>query len=134
MDMQQRARIMQVDFKKKQKILEDENDYDIDSLGTPAASQYAAVDPYSGYPATAYAYPPTAPVAGAPPGPTNQAGYPPGYGSSPSTAAYPYDSRRATTPPTTAPAPGSAHYPGYEYGSTAPPGQRNEFSFHLYYY
>lgn len=84
-------------------------------LGASVSSAYAGVDPYSGYPSTAYAYPPSAASAAAPPPATAaQAPYPPAYSSSPSTAAYAYDSRRTTPPPT---APTAAHYPPYDYAT-----------------
>jgi len=85
-------------------------------LGASAGSAYAGVDPYSGYPAAAYAYPTTATTAGAPPATAGQTSYPPSYSSSPTTAGYTYDSRRSTPPPTTSTA---AHYATYDYASGA---------------
>lgn len=83
--------------------------------GTPTGSAYASVDPYSGYPTTAYAYPTTA-AAGAPPATAGQAPYPPSYSASATAAGYAYDSRRSTPPPTT---PTAAHYAPYDYTSSA---------------
>ncbi|CAF1305944.1 unnamed protein product, partial [Adineta ricciae] len=85
-------------------------------------SSYATVDPYSGYPTTAYAYPTsaTASSAAAPP-PTATAGqtsYSATYGTSPSTATYAYDSRRATPPPPP-PTSAAAHYASYDYAASA---------------
>ncbi|CAF3450558.1 unnamed protein product [Rotaria sp. Silwood1] len=81
-----------------------------------ASSPYTTVDPYSGYPATAYGYPTTATSAGAPPATASQASYPPSYGSSPTATGYAYDSRRLTPPPT---ASAAAHYASYDYTSSA---------------
>ncbi len=84
------------------------------NLGASAGSSYASVDPYSGYPTTAYAYPPSGAAAAAPPTASGQPAYAQSYGSSPTTAGYAYDSRRATPPPTT---PTGAHYAPYDYAS-----------------
>ena len=84
------------------------------SIGASTSSAYTGVDPYTGYPTTAYAYPPTATTAGAPPT-SGQTSYPPSYSSSPTTG-YAYDTRRATPPPTT---PTTAHYASYDYTSSA---------------
>ncbi|CAF3144763.1 unnamed protein product [Rotaria sp. Silwood2] len=80
------------------------------------SSPYTSVDPYSGYPATAYGYPTTATSAGAPPAAASQTSYPPSYSSSPTATGYTYDSRRLTPPPTTSAA---AHYVPYDYTSSA---------------
>ncbi|CAF0802189.1 unnamed protein product [Adineta steineri] len=84
--------------------------------GTTAGQPYTSVDPYSGYPTTAYAYSTSAATAGAPPATASQASYSSTYGSSPTTAGYAYDSRRSTPPPPTSAA---AHYAQYDYTSGA---------------
>lgn len=82
--------------------------------GASTGSAYAGVDPYSGYPTTAYAYQTTAAPAGAPPGTAGQTSYASSYSSSPTATAYAYESRRSPPPPLT---PTAAHYAPYDYAS-----------------
>jgi hypothetical protein len=84
------------------------------NLGASAGSAYAGVDPYSGYPTAAYAYPTSAATAGAPPATSGQTSYPPSYSSSSTATGYAYESRRTPPPPTT---PTAAHYAPYDYTS-----------------
>ncbi|CAF4525867.1 unnamed protein product [Rotaria sp. Silwood1] len=86
------------------------------STGASTGQPYTTVDPYSGYPTTAYGYPTTATTAGVPPSTTNQTGYASSYSSSPSSSSYAYDTRRTTSPPPSSSA-SSTHYAAYDYTS-----------------
>ncbi|CAF1099870.1 unnamed protein product [Rotaria sordida] len=89
------------------------------SMDASTGSPYTTVDPYSGYPTTAYGYPTTAATTGAPSSTTSQTGYASSYSSSPPNSSYAYDSRRTTSPPPSSSSASSAHYAAYDYTSSA---------------